>query len=88
MTYLPLAAATEVGALRAYQLKRLWSRSMAARLGQSVPASMHERHLDHLVIHACGLGLEQTAAYLEKARELLGQAETIFSVCLYEQDQC
>jgi hypothetical protein len=28
---------------------------------------------------------EQTAAYLEKARELLGQAETIFSVCLYEQ---
>ena len=28
---------------------------------------------------------EQTAAYLEKARELLGQAETIFSVRLYEQ---
>jgi uncharacterized protein (UPF0332 family) len=27
---------------------------------------------------------EQTAAYLEKARELLDQAETIFSVHLYE----
>jgi uncharacterized protein (UPF0332 family) len=27
---------------------------------------------------------EQSAAYLEKARELLDQAETIFSVHLYE----
>jgi uncharacterized protein (UPF0332 family) len=27
---------------------------------------------------------EQTAAYLEKARELLAQAETMLSVCLYE----
>jgi hypothetical protein len=28
---------------------------------------------------------EQSAAYLEKARELLDQAETIFAVRLYEQ---
>jgi hypothetical protein len=67
VTYPSLAAATEVGALRIYQLKRLWSRSVAARLGQSDPATMHERHLDHLVIHACGLGLEQTTAYLGAA---------------------
>ena len=37
---------------------------MAARQGRSVPVSKHERHLDHLVLHAVGLGLEQTASYL------------------------
>jgi len=60
----PLAAASETGALGVYQLKRLWSRSMAARHGAFFPATVHERHLDHLVIHASGLGLEQTLAYL------------------------
>jgi hypothetical protein len=59
-----LAAATEVGALGLYQLKRLWSRSLAARQGHAAPATMHDRHLDSLVIHASGLGLEQTAHYL------------------------
>ena len=63
----PLAAPTETGALGVYQLKRLWSRSMAARHGQFYPATAHDRHLDHLVIHASGLGLEQTAAYLAGA---------------------
>ncbi len=60
----PLAAATERGALGLYQLKRLWSRSLAARHGTFFPATVHERHLDHLVIHASGLGLEQTLGYL------------------------
>jgi hypothetical protein len=67
MTCPPLAAATETGALGLYQLKRLWSRSMAARHGIFFPPTVHERHLDHLVIHASGLGLEQTLGYLGTA---------------------
>src|ERR1700722_17616810 len=59
-----LAPATETGALGLYQLKRLWSRSMAARAGRYLPTTLHDRHLDHLVIHASGLGLEQTASFL------------------------
>ncbi len=62
-----LAAATEVGALGLYQLKRLWSRSLAARQGRAPPAAMHDRHLDTLVVHASGLGLEQTVHYLGHA---------------------
>jgi hypothetical protein len=58
-----LAPATETGTLGIYQLKRLWSRAMAARQGRVETASIHERHLDHLVVHACGLGLEQAASY-------------------------
>jgi hypothetical protein len=61
------AAASETGALGVYQLKRMWSRAMAARAGHCPPTSMHERHLDKLVIHAVGVGLEQTAAYLGSA---------------------
>ena len=60
----PLAAPTEVGTLGIYQLKRFWSRTMAARQGRFEPISHHESHLDHLVIHASGLGLEQTTGYL------------------------
>ena len=59
-----LAPATETGALGIYQLKRLWSRAMSARAGHAWPATMHDRHFDHLVIHAIGLGLEQTASFL------------------------
>ena len=59
-----LASATETGALGIYQLKRLWSRSMAARAGRRWPTTLHDRHLDDLVIHASGLGLEQTASFL------------------------
>ncbi len=64
----PLAPATETGALGVYQLKRLWSRTMAGRQGRFPPATMHDRHLDNLVVHAIGLGLEQTAAYLGLSR--------------------
>ncbi len=59
-----LAPATETGALGVYQLKRMWSRTMAGRQGRFSPTTMHERHLDTLVVHAIGLGLDQTAAYL------------------------
>src|ERR1700688_5271 len=59
-----LAPATETGTLGIYQLKRLWSRAMAARQGRSQRTTQHDRHLDHLVIHASGLGLEQTAKFL------------------------
>jgi len=62
-----LAPATETGALGIYQLKRMWSRTMAARRGLCETATVHERHLDILVIHACGLGLEQTLGYLADA---------------------
>jgi hypothetical protein len=59
-----LAAPTEIGSLGIYQLKRYWSRTIATRQGKTIPADKHERHLNHLVIHATGLGLEQTASYL------------------------
>lgn len=59
-----LAEATEVGSLGIYQLKRLWSRTIAAQQGRFMPTDQHDRHLDHLVIHATGLGLEQTTSYL------------------------
>jgi len=62
-----LPPATATGALGLYQLKRLWSRAIAARRGRFPPASMHDRHLDKLVIHASGLGLEQTIGYLGSA---------------------
>ncbi len=62
-----LAPATEIGALGICQLKRMWSRAVAARQGRIHPATIHDRHLDHLVIHACGLGLEQTSQYLAGA---------------------
>jgi Phytanoyl-CoA dioxygenase (PhyH) len=64
-----LALATETGTLGVYHLKRMWSRVMAGRQGRFPPATMHERHLDKLVVHAIGLGLEQTAAYLGGAAE-------------------
>jgi hypothetical protein len=40
---------------------------MAARQRHFAPATLHDRHLDHLVIHASGLGLEQTSSYLGSA---------------------
>lgn len=55
---------TATGTLGVYQLKRLWARALAQQRGISPPATMHERHLDTLVIHACGVGLEQTIDYL------------------------
>ena len=70
-----LAAATETGTLGVFWLKRLWSRAMAAQQGRCAPASTHERHLDHLVIHALGVGLEQTTSYLGRARPTFAEFE-------------
>ncbi len=60
---IPLAAATDVGALGVYQLKRLWSRAHAARQGRVRP-HFTEAHLDHLVLDALGLGYEQALGHL------------------------
>jgi len=59
----PLAAPDEVGLLGVFQLKRLWSRATAARRGAQLGRNL-EWHLDKLVIHALGLGLEQASQYL------------------------
>lgn len=65
-TPVTLPSPTETGALGIYHLKRVWSRAMAARRGNFTLPPVHERHLDSLVIHASGLGLEQTASYLSR----------------------
>ncbi|MGN6571050.1 MAG: phytanoyl-CoA dioxygenase family protein [Pseudolabrys sp.] len=57
---------TETGALGIHHLKRLWARAMAQQRGAAPPATMHERHLDMLVIHACGVGLEQTNDFFSR----------------------
>jgi hypothetical protein len=63
----PLAAPTDTGALGVFWLKRLWSRAAAARQGRFEPPNVHERQLDNLVIHALGVGLEQTTTSLGRA---------------------
>ena len=60
-----LAASTEVGALGVLHLKRLWARTMASRAGQDLGPNK-EWHLDQLVIHGLGVGLEQTLPFLLK----------------------
>ena len=59
-----LAAPDDAGTLGIFHLKRYWSRTMLTRQGRSGPPSIRERHLDYLVVHATGLGLEQTTRYL------------------------
>jgi hypothetical protein len=59
-----LADPAELGRLGIMQLKRLWSRARAARSGRPVRSDLHDRHLDEVVIHGCGVGLEQTLEYL------------------------
>ena len=60
---IPLAESTATGALGVFQLKRLWSRHLAAREGRRSDAPA-EGHRDMLVIHALGLGLEPTLQFL------------------------
>ena len=60
----PLPAPSDIGTLGIFQLKRYWARTMLARRGHFARTSEQERHLDYLVIHAIGLGLEQSAQYL------------------------
>lgn len=59
-----LPPADAIGALGVYQLRRCWARTMASREGRPVPFDRDDFHLNRLVIHALGLGLEQTSAYL------------------------
>jgi hypothetical protein len=54
----------DAGTLGIFHFKRYWARTMLGRQGRFVPVSKRERHLDFLVIHATGLGLEQTMSYL------------------------
>jgi hypothetical protein len=61
---LDLPPATETGMLGVYQLKRLWSCNLAGRNGHRPAIDHARRHLDHLVVDAIGLGLEQTMQYL------------------------
>ena len=61
---LELPPATETGALGVYQLKRLWARNAADRRAQGLRVDHREKHLDHLILDALGLGLEQTIQYL------------------------
>src|SRR5262249_53948065 len=70
-----LPPATETGALGIYQLKRLWARNAAARAGHRVPADVCEKHLDHLIIDALGVGLEQTMQYLFYAAPTFAEFE-------------
>lgn len=60
----PLAAATDIGMLGVFQLKRYWSAIMAGQCGAPRSLPMHDRHLNSLVIHALGVGLEQASDYL------------------------
>ena len=62
-----LAADTDTGTLGIYRLKRYWSRVILARQGHPVRVSKREHHLDHLVLHATGIGLEQAASFLGNA---------------------
>ena len=71
----PLAAAEETGELGVFQLKRYWSRAMAALNGRHAPASLHDRHLDYLIIQAIGIGLEQAAHYLSSTRPSFDEFE-------------
>jgi hypothetical protein len=61
---LDLPPVTETGVLGVCQLKRLWARNTASRAGHRLPIDHREKHLDHLVIDALGVGLEQTMQYL------------------------
>ncbi|MBV8752988.1 MAG: phytanoyl-CoA dioxygenase family protein [Hyphomicrobiales bacterium] len=70
-----LPPATETGALGVCQLKRLWTRNAAARAGHQLPVGEREKHLDHLVIDALGIGLEQTMQHLFGAAPTYEQFE-------------
>jgi hypothetical protein len=70
-----LPPATEIGALGVCQLKRLWGRNAAARAGHQLPADHREKHLDHLIIDALGVRLEQTMQYLFGAAPSFEQFE-------------
>ena len=61
----PLAESAEKGSLGILHLKRLWSRTLASRLGQSRGAVPPEDWLqDNTLVCGLGLGLRETLQYL------------------------
>lgn len=58
-----LASSAETGTLGVYQLKRIWSRAMAARQGRA-SGTAAEKRAEQTVLYALGVGLEQTMEYL------------------------
>lgn len=58
-----LPAADETGLLGVRQLKRLWAAALAARAGRPVTDRV-ELQLNHLILDALGLGLQQAQEYL------------------------
>lgn len=62
-THPVLVAPTETGALGVGQLKRIWSRALAARSGAAV-ADATEQHFELQVLFALGVGVEQAQQYL------------------------
>lgn len=59
----PIAASSDLGSLGVRQLKRLWSRAMAARRGRSM-YDVNESHRDRIALDAVGLGIEQVNQYI------------------------
>lgn len=57
------AESNEIGTLGVHGLRQLWSRTMAAREGRRIGGEA-DSHRDYLIIHALGLGLEQTMQHL------------------------
>lgn len=71
----PPLAATDTGSLGVFQLKRYWSSAIAAQRGDAQPLSMHDRHMNCLVIHALGIGLEQASDYLAREQPAFADFE-------------
>jgi ectoine hydroxylase-related dioxygenase (phytanoyl-CoA dioxygenase family) len=64
---LGLEDVTDIGELGVYQLKRLWSRAMRPMAGLSAGPG-DEASLEHVVLDALGVGLEQTMQFLFQTR--------------------
>jgi ectoine hydroxylase-related dioxygenase (phytanoyl-CoA dioxygenase family) len=60
-------AVDDIGALGVRRLKQIWRNVLSAQQGRRPPGDPNEFHLDHLVIDALGLGLEQTLQYLGRS---------------------
>ena len=71
---IPLAEPNEAGVLGGYQLKRLWSRVMRQRQGLPAHAGT-EAQVEHVVLDALGVGLEQTIQYLFRTSPTFAEFE-------------
>jgi ectoine hydroxylase-related dioxygenase (phytanoyl-CoA dioxygenase family) len=62
-----LEAADEIGALGVRRLKRIWRNAISHQPRDPHHGDPHDFHLDHLVLDALGIGLEQTLQYLARS---------------------